>query len=937
VTFLLGRLMAHRTHLMTTLLVFSLASGVLGGVLFYMDSTSSTIMNDMIEHDPIHIELSFNQAFYDQHNLSVQSFLETVRSEHEVGRAELVTVIDVSIRYPLNQSYSRYAYLGVESSFFSTFSDLVFLSTNSLPLGSDGCYLEESFLAQTGLAVGDTIELWGVNDWIWNPIKRDFVLKGSFTSSGPWGSYRSGESDVPILRMITTNDLLWSQFSSMGVHIDGGLEYRFWLKTDSAYLGSLDPSQAAASVSQLLMKLEQKTVPYAEVTESPILSGITSYAAWASSLRSTAIAFSIPSIMTGFMLVQYGSELMADERRQEVGFLRVRGASGWQAFSWVLSLAMVTALVGSLGAIAMGLFATLLSGSVKEFVVIDLGALTGFGVLLTPSAFVFVFLFSFGVGFLVALPAAIRSLLVSPTDAHSRVDRDPQDKTAQSDNPAVGLLIVVVTGFLAFQLLATAGGSGFTGGGLVTVIARIAIFGAFVLSLTRLLSLRSGHSKSWAIQRIHSASLLVGTRVLGRRVGHDAKRESIGVLFIAMVFVSCVFSAVAATTESQHLRSLFSFEIGADVVATVHPGLRDFTLEDMSGIQAIDGVESAAAMLTYVTRVVYWNLGPFESRKLNRSITVYGVQPSEWAETAFLLPYFTKVRSPTENLQMINQNASLVLSSFRPISGYRLAGDSGYVPTYGSSIQLEFRNSLDDKYVNLTIIDVMSSDEGPDGTKYLPGFPNADDFLLVSIELLHQRLNTTAVSKAYVSLEPGADYAAVVDSLREAAPDSFLRIECSAQEFDSIMAMRAMQSVFGVYTLNVVFSLAYLTLGMTLLSIEKERRYRKDFAVLRSMGTPPKTILTSVLLDAAVSIAMAAVIGCLVGFVLSGLVLATPLLHAAGSMTLPWNRLLITLELPVSFLWQFVTASFLLPLIATYVVARRGLMSRVADELSSSE
>lgn len=928
--------MAHRTHLMTTLLVFSLASGVLGGVLFYMDSTSSTILSDMIERDPIHVELSFNQAFYDQHNLTAQSFLGMVQSEPEIGQAELVTVLDVSNRYS-DPLYLRYAYLGVESSFFSTFYDLVSLSADSLPLGSDGCYLEESFLAETGLTVGDTIEVCGVNEWVWFPIRRDFVLKGSFTSRGPWGMYRSGETDVPILRMITTNDLLWSQFSSLGVHIDSGLEYRIWIKADSAYLGSLDPSQAAATVSQLLMRLEQKTVPYAEVTESPILSGITSYAAWASSLRSTAIAFSIPSIITGFMLVQYGSELVADERRQEVGFLRVRGASGWQAFSWVLSLAMVTALVGSLGAIAMGIFATLLSGSVKEFVVIDLGALTGFGVLLTPSALVFVFLFSFSVGFLVALPAAIRSLLVSPTDAHSGVDRAPQDKTAQSDNPAIGLLIVVVTGFLAFQLLATAGGSGFTGGGLLAVIARIAIFGAFVLFLTRLLSSRSGHSKSWAIQRIRSGSLLVGTRVLGRRVGHDAKRESIGVLFIAMVFVSCVFSAVAATTESQHLRSLLSFEIGADVVATVHPSVRDFTLENMSGIQAIDGVESAAAMLTYVTRVVYWNLGPFESRKLNRSITVYGVQPSEWAETAFLLPYFTRIRSPTENLQMIDQNVSLVLSSFRPISGYRLAGDSGYVPTYGASIQLEFRNSLDEKYVNLTIIDVMSSDEGPDGTKYLPGFPNANDFLLVSIELLHQRLNTTAVSKAYVSLEPGADYAAVVDSLSEAAPESFLKIECSVQEFDSIMAMRAMQSVFGVYTLNVVFSLAYLTLGMTLLSIEKERRYRKDFAVLRSMGTPPKTILTSVLLDAAVSIAMAAVIGCLVGFVLSGLVLATPLLHAAGSMTLPWNRLLITLELPASFLWQFVTASFLLPLIATYVVARRGLMSRIADELSSSE
>ena len=51
--FLFARLSARAPEVLTTLLIFSLSSGVLGGILFYMDSTAPSVLNDMTGDVPL--------------------------------------------------------------------------------------------------------------------------------------------------------------------------------------------------------------------------------------------------------------------------------------------------------------------------------------------------------------------------------------------------------------------------------------------------------------------------------------------------------------------------------------------------------------------------------------------------------------------------------------------------------------------------------------------------------------------------------------------------------------------------------------------------------------------------------------------------------------------------------------------------------------------
>ena len=48
--FLLSRLMSQAPQVALTLVVFSLASGVLGGVLIYMDSAGPDVLDDLTEN-----------------------------------------------------------------------------------------------------------------------------------------------------------------------------------------------------------------------------------------------------------------------------------------------------------------------------------------------------------------------------------------------------------------------------------------------------------------------------------------------------------------------------------------------------------------------------------------------------------------------------------------------------------------------------------------------------------------------------------------------------------------------------------------------------------------------------------------------------------------------------------------------------------------------
>ncbi|MDF1540560.1 MAG: ABC transporter permease [Candidatus Thorarchaeota archaeon] len=282
-------------------------------------------------------------------------------------------------------------------------------------------------------------------------------------------------------------------------------------------------------------------------------------------------------------------------------------------------------------------------------------------------------------------------------------------------------------------------------------------------------------------------------------------------------------------------------------------------------------------------------------------------------------------------------NSSLVLSSLKPISGFDVQDDGTYSIIYGDSLSLELPDGDDGINVSVDIIDILSIDEESDSETFLPGHPDLTNFLVVNMDLLQAHLDDIRVDQVYIKVSGNGDAYQIISDIQNELGDAVLHIESALIQIDNILSTRSSQSVFGIYSLNVIFSLLYLTLGMTIVTYEKNRKLSKHYSVLRALGTERKNVGIAIISDVFLSIAIACTIGALVAFVMSLLVIQTPMIYFGANNAIDWYQLPVSLVIPIEGLLAFILASFLIPGFISAIVIRRQLGINLADDLSSSE
>jgi ABC-type lipoprotein release transport system permease subunit len=631
---------------------------------------------------------------------------------------------------------------------------------------------------------------------------------------------------------------------------------------------------------------------------------------------------------------------LADEQRRDVGTLKTRGASGIQAFNWVLSSAIVTGIVGSIGAIATGVVSALLSGSVRELLVFNLDQLEGFALLLQPVAVAAVFLFSFSVGIIIALPGAVKALIMTPTEAHGVLEGEVLKEAEKMGSPSIDIVAIVVGGWLLIPMIGFAAVSGVSAFGAVI----IPLFALFLFAFTRIMSRPTARIKSRILSRLRRPSLVVGSRLMSRTVMMFKKSETMGTMFIAMVFCAGFFSSLSATTGDSHMKHLFYFQTGADIIVDVNIELENITIDLVQNITAVEGVSQASPMLQTTGFVQYWEayyIGAGEN--VNRSITVYGVQPDTWASTAFFLDYFTLANTPSAVIPTLTQwsedNANII-TSFKPIDSYIIDSLTQIqTPVFSDLLDLQVFSSDWYNETECTIVDVMTNSLQNSWSRqtYLPGEPDATDFVIIDLNLLHAWTNSSKVTKFYVDLEPSANYTQAMIDIYNIAPNSFANVEAAYESIDAVLESRAAQSIYGAYTLNVIFSLIYLTIGMIIVTTVRVRVLRKQFSVLRALGTESKSMIFAALTDTSIGLFLAALIGGSIGGTLAFLLQNFPLLYMGITTSQLWSRLPVHLIIPWNLVLVIVGVAVAVSLIATYVVLIRTLKLNIAEEIQYTE
>ena len=937
--FLTARLVSNAPQVAATLIVFSLSAGVLGGILFYMDSAGPDVLAEMTENIPVDMYLTFSPSFYNQNETTTADVEEIVSSQEWIEEIETISKVEF---YDWRQEDWRDAFsilLGINDTFYDKFPDALDMSVDPTALTATTCIVEESKLGRRELSIGENLTIWTeayneTSEW-WYQIPINFTIVGTFTTNLYMQQYYWEDTISTSLLMVTTREGLYQAFEELTAGYYGGVQDEIWSSVDHDIVGLANPISAMEDIEY---RIEQQALPYARVSNFALLGAVYEYMSWGMSMRVVALAFSIPTLVMAVMLVYYNSNLIADERRRDVGTLKTRGASGGQAFRWVLSIALATGILGSLGAILTGAISALVSATVREFMSFRLDMLAEFTLLLTPEAVTAVFLFSFSVGLIVALPSAVRALLMTPTEAHSIIEREVLINVEKMSSPGIDLLALLISGYLLSPMLFALSymSMSFTSAMLFAAIV-IPLLGIFTLALTRLLSRPTASVKSKVLARINAKSLYAGSRVISGNIRLFKKSEALGVMFIAMVFAAGIFSSLSATTGSTHMKDVLNFEVGADISIEVMPGLENVTLDILGNITAIDGVNHASGMLKTEAEAGYW-MSDYGTRIwMNQSITVYGVQPNDWLNSAFWLDYFTKDTLPRDSIPQLALDNTSILTSFKPVDHY-IVTNYQYTPVYSDSLTLTLRALYWENVSECTIIDVMAeSYDAYSGNTYLPGESSAINFLVINLDYIHACLNVSRINKIYVDLAEGANHTQVMRDINEVAPNSFQSIDSSQALIDAALESRAGQSIYGAYTLNVAFAFLYLTAGVLIVAMVRFAILRRQFSVMRALGAESRTILVAVLVESLTGVVLAAIIGAVVGLLLTSFVIQLPLIYM-GSLTITlWNRLPVLLAVPTALLITILGAAVLSTLAATYIVVAKNLRRNIAQEIQYTE
>ncbi|MHA1910023.1 MAG: FtsX-like permease family protein, partial [Candidatus Thorarchaeota archaeon] len=670
------------------------------------------------------------------------------------------------------------------------------------------------------------------------------------------------------LYMITTRADLEESFSAMGYGQYEALSQGLWVKFDRREVLQSGPNTVNDYLQDVERRIEQTALPFLQVTDFQLLEAVNEYSSWFSGMTVIAVSFSIPTIVMGIILVQYNTALLADENRRDVGTVKTRGASGWQAFRWILGNATVVGVIGSLGAVLTGVLAALLSGSVVDVLQFDIGLLSEFQLILSPYVIIGVFVYSFSIGLFLALPQAVKALLMTPTEAHSVLEKDILAEKEKMGGIFPELIALALCGYLMFPLLLMFTFSSMYMINTYSIFLTLGpVLVIFVLAFIRLASRPTSRVKEKIFSRFKKPPLAVGAKLIGRTSGFYKKSEALGVMFIALVFAAGVLSSVGASTGTNRVSDLLLVETGADIAIDVKQSVSNVTLDILENVTAVEGVQDASGIFVSYAQIRYREANWGGSRQVSRSISIIGVQPDEWIDSAFWLQYFTLYDTPENSISQLALRNTSILSSFKPIDHY----DSGLLgmrtPVYSDQVELGISGLNETEWSDCTIVDVMCSNLDGYGSTYLPGEPFIRDFVVVNLDYLHDTMDRNQINKIYVKLEEGANRTQVMRDLFDIAPGSFKLPESPYDDIETVLTSRMGQTVLGTYTLNIIFSILYLTMGVAIVSAIRGRNLRKQFSILRALGTEFQSIVTPVLLDTTVTILLAALIGVTLGIV----------------------------------------------------------------------
>ncbi|MBD3157970.1 MAG: hypothetical protein GF309_04215, partial [Candidatus Lokiarchaeota archaeon] len=187
--FVLTKLASRKRRVLATLLIFALSAGVLGGVLFYIDSIGPSVQQDMLDDVAVDAQVSLSTSFHQQNETSLADLQSTIREQNHVLGTEGVTVVQSYDREIDDYRFEDQVYLGIGDELLSQFPGAFTILESTGPLEDASCYVETNTLSYLGLGIGNSFTATArATDESGQPVNitQSFEIVGTFESDLFW-------------------------------------------------------------------------------------------------------------------------------------------------------------------------------------------------------------------------------------------------------------------------------------------------------------------------------------------------------------------------------------------------------------------------------------------------------------------------------------------------------------------------------------------------------------------------------------------------------------------------------------------------------------------------------------------------------------------------------------------------------------------------------
>ncbi len=259
--FIPSSLAARGPRLVASFFIFALSSGVVGGVIFYLDWTGPEVFQAGVQQVPVDMQLELTWAFYQQNATSLENITHIAQEQQYVTATEVVSCIQTWDYNQTNYEYSELTYLGVDDSLFHTFQNAIHLTPGSPQLNDSTCYVQKEMLGFWGTDVGKNLTFHAYSyDEHGNRIELNQTLRvvGVFNSQlFSHALYYLGPQ-ISTLRVVTTRHSMSIVFGNPNGSGYASPEQQIWVALDRGAVIRSGAAVATTQLNDIARRIEQR-------------------------------------------------------------------------------------------------------------------------------------------------------------------------------------------------------------------------------------------------------------------------------------------------------------------------------------------------------------------------------------------------------------------------------------------------------------------------------------------------------------------------------------------------------------------------------------------------------------------------------------------------------------------------------------------------------